>query len=151
MTALVPLYFRGSNAVIVVYDITRQKTFDDAKNWVKELGAHAPEDVVIAVTGNKSDLDDLREIERHQGERYAKEVGAIFNETSAKSSSGVADVFLRLGRAYLKQQEQDKAPPSNTDEKPIKIDTDRPPENNSTNNNRNNNNNSGGGCPCGGK
>ena len=55
-----PLYFRGSNAVIVVYDITRQKTFDDAKNWVKELGAHAPEDVVIAVTGNKSDLDDLR-------------------------------------------------------------------------------------------
>jgi len=103
-TALVPLYFRKANAVIVVYDITRQKTFEEAKTWIKELPTQAPEDVIIALTANKSDLNDLREIERHQGENFAKSIGAIFNETSAKSAAGITEVFQKLGKTFLERQ-----------------------------------------------
>ena len=30
-----PMYYRRANAAIIVYDITRQKTFSDAREWVK--------------------------------------------------------------------------------------------------------------------
>ena len=35
--SLVPIYYRGAQAAIVVYDITNADTFERAKSWVKEL------------------------------------------------------------------------------------------------------------------
>ena len=35
--SLAPMYYRGAQAAIVVYDITNADTFERAKSWVKEL------------------------------------------------------------------------------------------------------------------
>lgn len=94
--SLVPLYFRKAAAVLVVYDITRQKTYEDAKAWVKELKTQAPENVIIALAGNKLDLADLRDVETEEARQYANEIGAIFRETSAKDSTGIAKYVFYL-------------------------------------------------------
>ncbi|KAF0699261.1 Aste57867_10161 [Aphanomyces stellatus] len=58
--SLAPMYYRGAAAAIVVYDITRKQSLVTLKNWVKELKQLGPDNIVIAIAGNKSDLDDKR-------------------------------------------------------------------------------------------
>jgi GTPase SAR1 family protein len=98
--SLVPLYFRKAAAVIVVYDITRSQTFDEAKRWIKEITG-APEDVILVLTGSKSDLSNLRQVETRTGSNYAKEIGALFIETSSKSATNVEQLFELIGKKYV--------------------------------------------------
>uniref|UniRef100_A0A8C6U2H1 RAB31, member RAS oncogene family n=1 Tax=Neogobius melanostomus TaxID=47308 RepID=A0A8C6U2H1_9GOBI len=60
--SLAPMYYRGSAAAVIVYDITKLDSFQTLKKWVKELKEHGPEDIVVAIAGNKNDLGDIREI-----------------------------------------------------------------------------------------
>ena len=57
-----PMYCRGAAAAIVVYDITSQESFQHLKNWVTELNQSGPDSIIIAVAGNKCDLQDEREV-----------------------------------------------------------------------------------------
>ena len=59
---MAPLYYREAAAAIIVYDITSQASFDCMKSWVKELRQYGPENVVIAIAGNKCDLEEDREV-----------------------------------------------------------------------------------------
>ncbi|KAE8580460.1 hypothetical protein XENTR_v10024437 [Xenopus tropicalis] len=61
--SLAPMYYRGAQAAIVVFDITKPETFDRAKAWVKELQRQASPNIVIALAGNKSDLAEKRMVE----------------------------------------------------------------------------------------
>lgn len=54
------MYYRGAAAAIIVYDITRENTFNTLKNWVEELKSKGPKDIAIAIAGNKADLEDQR-------------------------------------------------------------------------------------------
>ena len=58
--SLAPMYYRGAAAAIVVYDITRASSLDTLKAWVRELQQLGPENIVIAICGNKCDLEDRR-------------------------------------------------------------------------------------------
>ncbi|XP_067403926.1 ras-related protein Rab-31 isoform X2 [Emydura macquarii macquarii] len=60
--SLAPMYYRGSAAAVIVYDITKQDSFHTLKKWVKELKEHGPENIVMAIAGNKCDLSDLRSL-----------------------------------------------------------------------------------------
>ena len=52
--------FRGAKAAIIVYDITRAESFEKAKFWINEIRKQVEENIVIALAGNKVDLDNLR-------------------------------------------------------------------------------------------
>lgn len=91
------MYYRGAAAAIVVYDITRKASLQTLKNWVKELRTLGPENIVIVIVGNKSDLPDKREVTEETGRTYAGEIGAKFFEVSAKSGAGVIEVFTEIG------------------------------------------------------
>ena len=56
------MYYRGASAAIVVYDITNKDSFNGAKSWVKELQRRGDPNVVIALAGNKSDLEHTRAV-----------------------------------------------------------------------------------------
>lgn len=58
------LYYRTAKGALVVYDITQKESFDWAKDWVAELNENAEVDIVIALVGNKSDMEDKREISK---------------------------------------------------------------------------------------
>lgn len=40
--------------------LVAQDSFHTLKKWVKELKEHGPEDIVVAIAGNKNDLGDIR-------------------------------------------------------------------------------------------
>lgn len=98
--SLAPMYYRGAQAAIVVYDITNQDTFGRAKTWVKELQRQASPNIVIALAGNKQDLANKRMVEFEEAQTYADENGLLFMETSAKTAMNVNDIFLAIGECY---------------------------------------------------
>lgn len=103
--SLAPMYYRGAQAAIVVYDITNADTFTRAKSWVGELHRHARPDIVIALAGNKSDLGSRRTVEYEDANAYAEEKNLLFLETSAKNANNVNEIFLAIARKLPRDQD----------------------------------------------
>jgi GTPase SAR1 family protein len=49
-------HFKGAGGALVVYDVTKDKTFDSLNKWIEDLKEQANEDIVIFLVGNKLDL-----------------------------------------------------------------------------------------------
>lgn len=85
-------YYRQSDCIVCVYDVSDSQSFEDVPRWWKELDRYSKEIVPRVLVGNKIDLE--RMIETSQGEELAKELGALlFIETSAKESINAVQVF----------------------------------------------------------
>ncbi|XP_028393148.1 ras-related protein Rab-5C-like [Dendronephthya gigantea] len=100
--SLAPMYYRGAQAAIVVYDITNTDTFSRAKTWVKELQRQASPNIVIALAGNKADLANKRVVEYEDAQSYADDNGLLFMETSAKTAMNVNEIFLAIAKKLPK-------------------------------------------------
>lgn len=92
------MYYRNANCAVVVYDITQESSLEKAKSWVKELKRQAQEGIIIALAGNKSDLEERRVIQRDDAEHYASEEGLLFFETSAKDAKNVQELFTAIAK-----------------------------------------------------
>ena len=55
----------------------------------------------MALAGNKNDMYEHEEVEENEGKALAKELGAIFQKTSAKESTGVEDLFTKIGKKFV--------------------------------------------------
>lgn len=82
-------YYRGAAGALLVYDITRKETFNHLTRWLEEVRQNGNPDIMVMLIGNKADLDSRRQVSTEEGERFAKENGLIFLETSAKTSFNV--------------------------------------------------------------
>ncbi|KAJ4770946.1 Ras-related protein Rab-5A [Rhynchospora pubera] len=102
--SLAPMYYRGAAAAIIVYDITNAATFTRAKKWVQELQSQGNSNTIMALAGNKSDLLDSRQVSTEEAEKYAKENGLFFMETSAKTAINVNDIFYEIAKKLLEGQ-----------------------------------------------
>ncbi|XP_035285793.1 ras-related protein Rab-12-like isoform X2 [Anguilla anguilla] len=90
-------YYRGAKGIVLVYDITKQETFEDLPKWMKMIDKYASEDAELLLVGNKLDCEADRVITRHQGERFASQIsGMRFCEASAKDNFNVDEIFLKL-------------------------------------------------------
>jgi len=103
--ALAPMYYRGAEAAIVVYDITSFDSFEGAKNWVRELKLYGQPNVVIALAANKCDLDHYRVVSQQEGKAYARDNEMSYFETSAKTAKDVRKMFTELAQALPKLDE----------------------------------------------
>uniref|UniRef100_I3M882 small monomeric GTPase n=1 Tax=Ictidomys tridecemlineatus TaxID=43179 RepID=I3M882_ICTTR len=124
--SLAPMYYRGAQAAIVVYDITNTDTFARAKNWVKELQRQASPNIVIALAGNKADLASKRAVEfqplphflsilflasvgNQEAQAYADDNSLLFMETSAKTAMNVNEIFMAIAKKLPKNEPQNAA------------------------------------------
>ncbi|KAL7068720.1 Ras family protein [Cryptosporidium serpentis] len=96
--SLAPMYYRGAAAAIVVYDITNSDSFDGAKSWINELKSINNNDIVIALVGNKCDLEGNRTVGSEIARCYAKENEILYLETSAKTGHNVQEIFEEIAR-----------------------------------------------------
>lgn len=90
-------YYRGAKGIVIVYDITKQETFDDLAKWMKMIDKYASEDAELLLVGNKLDCESDRIISKQQAERFASRIsGMRFCESSAKDNFNVDEIFLKL-------------------------------------------------------
>merc|ERR1719156_16625 len=94
--SLAPMYYRGAGAALVVYDITDSDTFNGAKKWIEELQRQGDPDIVIALAGNKCDLDLKRKVASEEARNYADENSLLFFETSAKTGQNINETFRAI-------------------------------------------------------
>eukprot|EP01094_Clydonella_sp_ATCC50884_P000757 TRINITY_DN10580_c0_g1_i1.p1 TRINITY_DN10580_c0_g1~~TRINITY_DN10580_c0_g1_i1.p1 ORF type:complete len:230 (-),score=77.33 TRINITY_DN10580_c0_g1_i1:375-980(-) len=117
-------YYRGSHGALIVYDITNRDSFQFMRSWLDDVRASAPNCVVV-LAGNKSDLEDQREVPREEGERFALDNNILFMECSAKTSENVQKIFeqsahmihdlVKSGKMELEGHEGEKLKESTPD------------------------------------
>ncbi len=90
--ALVPLYYRGANIAIIVYDITAKPSFQQAKIWVNRVQKEHPA-CKIYLVGNKLDDPSKRIIQTDTADKYADEKDIVFMEVSAKTKDNIDELF----------------------------------------------------------
>ncbi|KAF9524171.1 ras-related protein rab-1A [Crepidotus variabilis] len=96
--SLTPQYLRSAHLVIVVYEVTRQQSFDHVKLWFREIERYAPQDVLKLLVGNKADMVNQRGVAYIVAEEYAKQSNIPFFETSARDGAEVERVFLTAAK-----------------------------------------------------
>ncbi|TFK73040.1 ras-domain-containing protein [Pluteus cervinus] len=60
--SMAPMYYRGANAALLLYDITNASTFADIRGWLEELKKNCPPELIIYIVGSKADLSDARQV-----------------------------------------------------------------------------------------
>ena len=89
-------YYKGAHGIILIYDVTEQKSFDNVKNWMAQIKEEVSERVSIVLVGNKIDDEDNRKISTEQGESMAKDYEIMFFECSAKTGQNIDEIFNNL-------------------------------------------------------
>jgi len=94
--AITSAYYRGAVGALLVYDIAKHLTYENAERWLKELQDHADSNIVIMLVGNKSDLRHLRAVPTDEAKAFSEKNGLSFLETSALDSSNVELAFQTI-------------------------------------------------------
>lgn len=114
--SLIPSYIRDSSVAVVVYDITNRASFQNTSKWVDDVRAERGNDVIIVLVGNKTDLNDKRQVTTEEAEKRAQEFNVMFIETSAKAGHNVKTLFKKIAQALPgmdKDAQQDGAAAAN--------------------------------------
>ena len=94
LKALTKLFFKGSQIVIFVYDITQKKSFIGLQKWVEEVESIIDNKYICGIVGNKQDLYTLEEVDEEEVKEYAKSKGMKFKKVSAKDDPISFNEFL---------------------------------------------------------
>ena len=94
-------YYRGANAIIIVFDLSDKKSFISITEWLKQIEKHAKENVFKFLVGNKSDLIDERKVTYEEAKQYADEHDLPYIETSAKEGININELFDTSIKTFL--------------------------------------------------
>ncbi|XP_058028748.1 ras and EF-hand domain-containing protein isoform X1 [Ahaetulla prasina] len=104
-------YFRRADGVLLLYDVTCEKSFLNVREWVDMIADATHENIPIMMVGNKSDLretaseEGLTCVPLNYGEKLAMAYSALFCETSAKDGSNIVEAVLHLAREVRKRSD----------------------------------------------
>ena len=101
--AIASSYYKGAVGALLVYDITKQKSFENIEKWLKELRDHGAEHMCTMLIGNKSDLANDRQVATEDAASYAEKEQMALLETSALDSSNVTTAFECVIKEIYKQ------------------------------------------------
>lgn len=98
--AITRAHYRRAAGAVLVYDVTRQLTFQSCHKWVEEVREGATPDTVIMLVGNKVDLVEqdpsTRQVYHDAAVEFARQNGLLFSEASAVTSLNVHQIFDQL-------------------------------------------------------
>uniref|UniRef100_A0A7S3EYH3 PH domain-containing protein n=1 Tax=Haptolina ericina TaxID=156174 RepID=A0A7S3EYH3_9EUKA len=93
--SIIASYYRGAHGVLLMFDVSRAKTFDNLEGWLTEVRSKCTDGVVIILVGNKLDTE-TREVPYETAATWAKKRGLPYVETSAKRGVMINDAFITL-------------------------------------------------------
>lgn len=98
--AITSSHYRRAVGALLVYDVTKQATFQNCVKWMEELRQNAEPDIVIMLVGNKVDLAEkdsqTRQVYYDHAADFARQNGLYFSEASAVTSYNVKHIFEHL-------------------------------------------------------
>lgn len=109
--SLAPSYIRDSSVAVICYDISSRESFENTLKWIEDVRAERGNDVIMALVGNKVDLEDLRHgkklllltlirvVSHDEGQLRANEHKILFFECSAKEGTNVKEIFRNIAAA----------------------------------------------------
>eukprot|EP01125_Pyxidicula_operculata_P016979 TRINITY_DN590_c1_g1_i2.p1 TRINITY_DN590_c1_g1~~TRINITY_DN590_c1_g1_i2.p1 ORF type:complete len:176 (+),score=20.54 TRINITY_DN590_c1_g1_i2:559-1086(+) len=98
-------YYRGAAGCVLVYDMTSRESYTHLATWLNDARALATSELVIVLVGNKTDLQDDREVTFLEASRFAQENDLMFLESSAKTGDNVEEVFVKCAKTILNKIE----------------------------------------------
>jgi Ras-related protein Rab-2A len=99
-----PMYYRGASGGLLVYDVSRRRTYLALEEWLNELRKAINKDIPLVLVANKTDLPD-RIVEPSEGHKFADDHNMPYVEASAKTGEGIVDIFEELAITLVKQRE----------------------------------------------
>ena len=87
------IIFKGCNCLFLVYDISSKESLEHIPDFIEKYKKLCPKEVLMVLIGNKCDLENKREVSTEEGQKFAKENGMPFFETSAKTGENVEKLF----------------------------------------------------------
>lgn len=100
--SLTPMYYRSAQIALVVFDLSKSATLEDASKWAYELKTNGGEECLLYLVGNKSDLES--EVTDEQCETMASELDAVFRKVSAKTGEGVQELFEMIAEKVVETE-----------------------------------------------
>ena len=101
--ALTKLYYRNCQGVLLVFDITDEKSFINIKNWINEFDKHCNiPNVSKILIGNKCDLLTEKKVSDEEIDKLCLKYNLNYIETSAKDNTNVELSFNELGKKIIK-------------------------------------------------
>ena len=100
-----PMYYRGSSGGLLVFDVTRRRTFIVLEEWLEELHTAINKKIPLVIVANKTDLPD-RVVEPSEGREFAEKHGLPYTESSAKTGEGIVDIFQELAEVLVANREK---------------------------------------------
>jgi Ras-related protein Rab-6A len=90
--SLIPNYIRGSSLVFIVYDITNRKSFENLQSWIDFVNNIENSNIVILA--NKIDLENQRQVQTEEGQKFCTEKNYDFFEVSAKEDNNLNNMLF---------------------------------------------------------
>ena len=98
-------FYRGAAGILVVFDITEMRSFDQIPFWVESIHENCPNPPVVFIIGNKIDLHHNRAVSSDSAERIAKQYGFIYMECSAKMKINIDELFVKLVESIMEKND----------------------------------------------
>lgn len=104
---ITPAYYRNAMGMVLVFDITNRKTFDNVEGWLKTIHEHAPANIVKVLVGNKVDLVSAaggaqkRKVTNEEANALATKYDMKYFETSAKDDLNVDATFSYIAKSVI--------------------------------------------------
>ena len=98
-------YYKSSICAFIVYDITEKKTFYDVTSWLQDCRDMCYKNILIYLIGNKSDLEDKRQVTEEEGREFAEENNLVFFETSALNGNNIEEIFTQSATELVNKLE----------------------------------------------
>lgn len=115
--AITSSHYRRAVGALLVYDVTKQSTFQNCAKWMEELRQNAEPDVMIMLVGNKVDLAEqdpsARQVYYDAAREFATKHGLLFAEASAVTSYNVQHIFENLLQEIYNQSSKSKVGDNN--------------------------------------
>lgn len=96
-------FYRGSRGGLLLYDVTRRRTFLNIEHWKEEAYKNLAKEIPIVLVANKVDLKDSRVITPEEGKEYAEKNGFLYTESSALTGENVEQAYETLCTTMIEE------------------------------------------------
>ncbi len=105
-------FYRGSRGGLLVFDVTRRRTFLSLEQWKEEAFKNTGRPIPLVVVANKVDLAESRVVTTEEGKEYADKNKFLYVESSALSGENVECAYVTLCMMMIDSSKT--SPPSET-------------------------------------